>query len=376
MHDVAVIGLGAMGSAAMHFLAQRGLKVLGLEAAKPAHAGSSSHGDSRLIRLGYFEGDDYVPLGRRAYENWRALEAASGEALLQVTGVLHIGRADSKIVDGTRRACENHELPYTLLDAQRVRAQYPQFALADDEVGLFEAQGGFVRPERAIRAFLRLAENAGATLRTGERVTHLDSGDAGVTLHTEFGRYQARRVIVATGPWIAELVPQLRGRAQPIKQVVAWYRTPEGVQADPSQMPVFLRDLGQQGSYFGFGDIDGHGIKVGLHCHFREPIDPNLPNPPVNAEDLNLLDNFVARYLPTWAGQRQRADTCRYTLLPSEDFLVDLHPEDPNLVIASPCSGHGFKFASALGEALADLASDGHTQLPIQSFSFQRHGFT
>ncbi len=376
MYDVAVIGLGAMGSAATSYLAERGLKVIGLEAAQPAHAESSSHGDSRLIRLGYFEGDDYVPLGHHAYANWRRLEVASGEALLHVTGVLHLGPAGSKIVEGTRRACERHDLPYTALGAAQIRARYPQFAVDDDEVGLFEAQGGYLRPERAVYAYLNLARQAGAALRMGERVSHIDSASSGVTVHTAQGRHQARRAIIATGPWIAELVPQLRGRAQPIKQVVAWYQTPATVNAEPSQMPVFLRDLGEQGSYFGFADIDGDGIKVGRHCHLREAIDPDQPNPAVNAEDLALLDNFVARYLPTWAGRRQRADTCRYTLLPSEDFLVDLHPDDSNLVIASPCSGHGFKFASAIGQALADLASVGGTELPIQSFSFRQHGFT
>jgi sarcosine oxidase len=177
-------------------------------------------------------------------------------------------------------------------------------------------------------------------------------------------------VIVATGSWIAELVPELREHAVPIRQVVAWYQPRDGFVTQPGRMPCFLRDEGDEGSYFGFPAIGVDGVKVGRHAHFREPIDPNQPNPPVNDTDTALLDGFIGRRLPAAAGTRANATTCRYTMLPSEDFLLDLAPSSSNIVVASPCSGHGFKFTSVVGEILADLALDGGSKLPIGAFSF------
>ncbi|MCW6510196.1 N-methyl-L-tryptophan oxidase [Lichenifustis flavocetrariae] len=368
--DVAVIGLGAMGSAAVAHLASRGCRVVGLEAHYPAHALSSSHGDSRLIRLGYFEDPSYVPLLRRAYQNWRMLERQVRETLLTVTGVLEMGRPDSTIVSGARAACELHGLPFQILDPDQVQARYPVFALDDDDVGLFEPEGGYLRPERAVMAHLKVAGQAGAVLRFGEAVAAIEPDDAGVTIVSAFERLRARTVIVATGPWIAQLVPQLRGIAQPIRQVVAWYQPADAFVTLPERMPVFLRDEGAAGSYFGFPSIGTDGFKVGKHAHFHEPIDPNLPNPPVNDTDTALLDGFAHRRLPGAAGVRAGSTTCRYTMLPGEDFLMDLHPSEKRVIVASPCSGHGFKFASVAGEILADLATQGGTALPIELFSF------
>jgi sarcosine oxidase len=371
--DVAVIGLGAMGSAALSSAAARGAKAIGIEAHFPAHALSSSHGDSRLIRLGYFEDPSYVPLLKCAYENWRSLEARLRAEILTVTGVLQIGAPESKIVSGTRASCEMHGLPHELLDKGAMKRRFPAFELEDGEVGLLDPQGGYVRPEAAIMGYLKLAAEDGAALHFGERVVAIEPDDAGVTIVSTTGRYRARKVIVATGAWIAELVPQLRPHAQPIRQVVAWYQPRDGFVAEPQRMPCFLRDEGANGSFFGFPAIGIDGVKVGRHAHFREPIDPEAPNPAVNATDTALLDGFVAKRLPDAASFRVRATTCRYTMLPSEDFLIDTLPGQPNVVVSSACSGHGFKFASVVGEILADLALQGASALPTDLFSFEKH---
>jgi sarcosine oxidase len=371
--DVAVIGLGAMGSSAAAFAASRGAKVIGLEAYFPAHPLSSSHGDSRLIRLGYFEDPSYVPLLQRAYENWRALEAQLRTDILTVTGVLQIGAPDSKIVSGTRASCEMHGLAHQILDKQEMARRFPAFALDDGEIGLLDPQGGYVRPEAAIMGYLKLAAEHGAALHFGEPVLSIDQGGNGVTIVSGTATYRARKVIVATGAWIAELVPQLRSRAVPIRQVVAWYQPSDGFVAGPQRMPCFLRDDGEGGSYFGFPNIGIDGVKVGRHAHFREPIDPRAPNPPVNEADTALLDSFVRKRLPHAASMRARATTCRYTMLPSEDFLIDHVPGAPDVVVSSACSGHGFKFTSVIGELLADLALEGGSTLPHGLFSFARH---
>lgn len=371
--DVAVIGLGAMGSAAASFAAARGAHVLGIEAHFPAHALSSSHGDSRLIRLGYFEDPSYVPLLRRAYENWRSLEARLRADILTVTGVLQIGRPDSKIVSGTKASCDLHDLTHEILDKAEMARRYPAFALEDGEIGLLDPQGGYIRPEAAIMGYLKLAAEDGAELHFGERVTAIEPDEDGVDILTTTGRYRARKVVVATGAWIAELVPELATHAVPIRQVVAWYQPEDGFAAQPGRMPCFLRDEGENGSYFGFPAIGIDGVKIGRHAHFREPIDPIAANPPVNEADTALLDGFARTRLPKVASTRMRATTCRYTMLPSEDFLIDFSPAHRNVVVSSACSGHGFKFTSVIGEILSDLALDGGSALPTSLFTFERH---
>ncbi len=371
LFDVAVVGLGAMGSAAIAHLAARGVKVIGIDAYYPAHALSSSHGDSRLIRLGYFEDPSYVPLLQRAYANWRTLEARLCGDILTTTGVLQIGKPDSKIVSGTKKSCALHNLPLETLDSGEMRRRFPVFSLDEDEIALLDPQGGYLRPEAAVMGYLKLAASDGAALHFGERVTAIEPGGDGVTIISATGRYSASKVIIATGSWIGELVPALRDHAVPIKQVVAWYQPTDGFMTMPQRMPVFIRDEGENGSFFGFPAIGVDGIKIGRHAHFREPIDPNQPNPPVNERDTHLLDSFINHRLPAAAGVRVRSATCRYTMLPSEDFLLDLLPGDKRIVVASPCSGHGFKFTSVVGEILADLALDGGTNLPIGAFSFK-----
>lgn len=372
--DVAVVGLGAMGSAALSFLSARGVKAIGIEAYHPAHGLSSSHGDSRLIRLGYFEDPSYVPLLKRAYLNWRALEAQLRADILTETGVLQIGKPDSKIVSGTRASCKLHGLAYEELDPDAMAARFPAFQLDADEMAILDPRGGYLRPEAAVAGYLRLAAEDGAVLHFGEKVTAIEPDDAGVTIVSADARYRAKTVIVSTGAWIAELVPDLAAHAQPIRQVVAWYQPRDGFVTRPERMPCFLRDEGEGGSYFGFPAIGIDGVKVGRHAHFHEPIDPNQPNPPVNDRDTALLDGFIGKRLPAAAGLRVNAITCRYTMLPSEDFLIDLLPGDPRVVVASPCSGHGFKFTSVVGEILADLALDGGTALPVSAFSFAAMG--
>lgn len=368
--DVAVIGLGAMGANAAAQLAARGLKVIGIERFWPNHDRGSSHGDSRLIRLGYFEDPAYVPLLRRAYANWRALEARAREDLLTITGVLQIGRPDDPIVKGTLASCKLHGLAHELLDPQAMRERFPAFQLDDDEVAVFEPQGGFLRPEKAVMAALRLAGADGAALHFGERVLAIEPSDAGIRIVSDTGTYRAGKVIVATGSYIADLIPDLAGLATPIRQVVGWYHPRDTLATALGRMPAFLRDEGSAGSFFGFPALGPEGVKIGKHAHFHEAIDPEQPNPPVNEADRALLHDFITRRLPAAAGSPSGYVTCRYTMLPGDDFLIDVLPSELNIIVASPCSGHGFKFASVVGEILADLAADGETALPIDAFSF------
>ena len=371
-YDVAVIGLGAMGSAALSFLAARGVRVIGFEAASPAHGLGSSHGDSRLIRLGYFEDPSYVPLLHRAYENWRSLETRLRERILHVTGVLQIGKPDSKIITGTRASCDMHNLSCDELSADQMRKRFPVFGLEDDEIALLDPQGGWLKPEAAIWGYLRMAAADGAALHMGTKVDQIDPDDNGVNIVAGEHTYRAGKVIVATGSWISQLIPALQNIANPIRQVVAWYRPANGFATDPVRMPAFLRDEGENGSFFGFPEIGPDGVKIGRHAHFMESINPDAPNPAVNDADRALLDTFAAKSLPGMNGRRVNETTCRYTMLPGEDFLLDHLPGENRVIVASPCSGHGFKFTSVIGEILADQATKGGTDLPVDAFTFDR----
>lgn len=368
-YDVIVVGLGAMGAHASMTLAARGARVLGIERFWPAHDRGSHHGDSRIIRLGYFEDPCYVPLLHRAYAAWNEIEARSGAELLHITGVLQIGRPQDKLVSGVLASCRLHGLAHEILDARQMAARFPAFQLDEDEVAVLEPRGGYLDPERAVLTALRLAGASGAHLRFGEAVHDIAPHAGGVRVRTASGEVTARRAIVAAGSYIAGLVPELAGIAQPIRTVVGWFAPDQPGHTALGAMPVFLRQEGDK-SFFGFPALGQDGVKIGRHGHFGEPIDPEQPNPPVNERDRALIEDFARRRLPAIHQTGHKFATCRYTNLPGEDFLLDFAPERPAIIVASACSGHGFKFASVIGEILADLALEGGTALPIAPFSF------
>jgi sarcosine oxidase len=368
-YDVAVIGLGAMGAHAVAELAARGQRVIGIERFGPLHERGSSHGDSRIIRLAYYEDPAYVPLLRRAYAKWALLEQRSRETLLTPTGILQIGPPDGMLIDGVRRASAEYDIAHEVLDPADARRHFPTLTVGADEVAVFEAAGAYLRPERAIAVALKLADADGAILHFNERVLAFEPGDGGVEVTTDRGRYSAGKVIVAAGSYVAGLLPEIAPYAMPIKQVVGWFDAMPPAAEALRGMPVFIVDEGGGMSFFGFPDL-GRGVKIGKHAHLMTPIDPERPNPPVTAEDRELLADFMRRRMPGVDPAGNAFVTCRYTMLPEGHFLIDFVPGQSDIIVASPCSGHGFKFASVVGEILADLAMEGTTDLPIGLFSF------
>lgn len=368
--DVIVIGLGAMGSAAIDALARRGLRVLGIERYGIAHGHGSSHGRSRAIRLAYFEDPCFVPLLRRAYSGWRDLEARSRETILTVTGTLEMGRPDGAVVAGSLASCREHGLPHRILDAAEIRARWPAFRLDDDQVGLLQPDGGFLRPEAAIRAWIGLAAEAGAGLSFNERVVSLRPEAAAVVVETDRARYRAGRVVVTAGAWAGGLVPDLAPWLRPTRQVLGWFRPPEAFPFEPGRFPVFIVDDGPDGDHYGFPAFEDASVKVARHGHLAEPVDPEAGGAPVGEADVAVLRRFLARRMPGLDAAPVRTATCTYAMLPDGFFLIDHAPADPRLIVASPCSGHGFKFAAVIGEILADIAAEGGTEAPIAPFSW------
>lgn len=371
MTSVIVVGLGAHGSAAAYHLARRGERVVGLERFARGHELGSSGGLSRIIRLAYFEHPDYVPLLRRAWELWEALAADTATDLLTRTGGLYLGAPESATVRGSLESARRHGLAHVALDGREIARRYPFFRLPPGTVGLLEDQAGFVRPERAIAAHLAQAERHGAELRFGERVVRWHAHADRVTVETDRTSYQAERLVLAVGAWM----PRLAREALPplaIERVPLFWFEP----ADPApfalgRMPVWIAE-GREGTFYGFPHLPEQGLKVARHGSGVEIEDPDHLDRAPRAVDEERLRDFLRRWLPDASGPLRHTQVCMYTKTPDEHFIIDLHPRFPNVVLASPCSGHGFKFASVVGEALADLALEGKSRLPIGFLSLAR----
>lgn len=368
--DVAVIGLGAMGSAALFHLARRGARAIGIERFAPGHDRGSSHGESRAIRLGYFEHPSYVPLARAAYENWAALERLAGETVLTKTGVLEMGRPGSVIVDGSLDASRLHGLEHDVLDAACIRRRFPQFTIPDGYTAVWQPDGGFVRPELANRLHLALAQRAGATVFANRKVEAIEPGAGNVRVVTEDGAIAAGSVIVAAGGWIGDLVPELRPKLTVTRQVLCWFEPRRPGSVALGRLPVFIVD-GEHDIAYGFPDI-GSGFKCASHHDSGILPDADSARQDAGAADEKRMRDFLDAYLPDAAGPLRAMKTCLYTKTPDEDFVLDLLPSDPRVVVASACSGHGFKFAGVIGEILADLAMRGETRHDIGRFRIDR----
>jgi sarcosine oxidase len=368
--DIAVIGLGAMGSAALFHLARRGKRAVGIERFDRGHARGSSHGESRAIRLGYFEHPSYVPLARAAYEGWYELERLTGETVLTRTGVLEMGKPGSAIVDGSLAASRLHGLEHELLHAAEIRRRYPQFTLPDNYTAVWQPDGGFVRPELANRLHLELAERAGATVIENRKVMAIEPDAHSVRIVLEDGAIEAGSVIVAAGAWIGDLVPELRRKLTVTRQVLCWFEPRRAEAVAPGNLPVFIVE-GADDIAYGFPNV-GSGFKCASHNDSGTLSHADVARQDAGPEDEKRMRDFLDAYLPDAAGPLKAMQTCMYTKTPDEDFVLDLHPSDPRIVVASPCSGHGFKFASVIGEVLADLATERTTRHDISRFRMDR----
>lgn len=364
--DIIIAGLGAVGSAVAYHLAGRGVRVLGLDRYHPPHDRGSSHGASRVIRETAFEGSHYVPLARRAYENWRRLEASAGESLLRVTGVLFVGSPESPLVAGTLASARDHGVRHETLDAGELARRYPALRRLEDAVGVLEPGGGWLDPERCVAACLRLAADGGITLRFDEPVEHWERDGEGVVITTARGRYLARRLLLAAGPWMPELLGDAGVTLSVERQIQHWFTA---ASADAAQLPVFIRQV-PEGVFYALPPA-GQDVKVAVH-HSGAATTPATVDRTVSAGEIERMRALLERYAPALAGPHRRAAVCLYTNSRDGHFVIDRHPAHPAVAVASPCSGFGFKFASAVGEMLADLLQDQTPGLDLAPFRIGR----
>jgi sarcosine oxidase len=373
--DVIVVGLGAMGSAAAYHLSKKHTKVLGLDAFTPAHDQGSSHGESRIIRQAYFEDPAYVPLVLRAYELWDQLQEECSEDLLSITGGLAIGPADGRLVSGCLKSARKYGLEHESLDSREMQRRFPQFELTENEVAVYENMAGYLRPEECIRQHLRCARNRGADLRFEEAVlswTASQSGD-GVTVTTVKETYQAKSLVISVGPWFAEFVADVSMPVMVSRRVVFWLR-PKG---DPSAFnskvfPVFLWEPEGGPFFYGIPRINETGFpKVAIHSVGEECM-PSTIDRAIHERDELAIRSAIGSRIPMVNGEIDHAVTCMYTMTADEHFIIDSHPEYPQVILAAGFSGHGFKFSPVIGEILAELVDTGTTSRDITLFSGSR----
>ena len=370
-YDVAVIGLGAMGSAALLHLARRGVRAVGIEQFAPGHDKGSSHGETRIIRLGYFEHPSYVPLLRRAYQLWRELEAECGRPLVHITGIVEIGPPDGEVVAGTLRASGEHDLPHEVLDAKAVMRRFPAFRIPDHYAGVFQPDGGFLDVEPSIAVMIALAKAAGAEVRSGEPVRAIKPIANGVTIETDRGTVEAKSTIVAAGAWVSKLLPNLLVKLNVTRQVQAWFAPQDKSAFEADRFPVFLLES-RHGVHYGFPPHDGSGVKIARHHASDHPVDPDVVDRTITSNDEALIRSAVSEHIPAANGAMIAAKTCLYTNTPDHDFIIDTLTDTSNVIVASPCSGHGFKFAPVIGEILADLVTERGTRHDISRFRMAR----
>jgi sarcosine oxidase len=370
-YDAIVLGLGAMGSATLYHLARRGARVLGIDQFAPPHHQGSSHGETRVIREAYFEHPSYVPLIQRAYVLWAELEADAREKLYLKTGGLMIGRPDSIVVTGAIRSAREHQLPHEILGTPEMLRRFPGLRPEVGMNGVLEPRAGILFPERCIAAHLRLAKSAGAEVRMNEPARSWTAQADAARVHTSAGEYSARKLVITAGAWLPRIAPRLAPKLQVERQVLLWFKTRNPAIFSPDRFPIHLWEYEPDLMFYGFPDL-GDGLKLAFH-HQGEITNADLVDRTIRDDDVARMRGLMTRFLPQAAdAPLLRGTVCLYTNTPDGHFILDRHPDHVNVILGSPCSGHGFKFASAIGEVLADFAQDRAPNLDLRLFSLQR----
>lgn len=369
--DVLVAGLGAMGSAAVDHLAATDLDVVGVDPRRPPHAEGSHHGHTRIIRKAYFEHPAYVPWVQRAYELWGQLQADVDEELFVRTGGLHVSRPGGRQTEDARYAIQEHDLVADELDHDALVDRYPAFADAPPLEAIYSPHSGFLWSQRCIRAQLDRARSRGAELHTDTGLRSFTSTPEGVRAETTDEVVEAGTLVLAVGPWLPRLAPELPVPFEIERQVQFLFEPVRHAERfEPEAFPVFAFDGADGQVYYGVS-VPGRGVKIAAH-HGGETTTPEAVDRQVRDEDVTKVRGFLASVLPDLEGPPREAMVCLYTNTPDHHFLLDWHPSEANVLVVSPCSGHGFKFAPAIGEGVADLVTEGATRQPASLFHMGR----
>jgi sarcosine oxidase len=383
--DTIILGLGAMGSAAIYQLAKRDHKVLGIDQFSPPHHYGSSHGETRIIRQAIGEGEEYVPLALRSYELWREIEREAGKELLAITGGLILERQQSNSMMHGRRnflaqtiqCATRFNIRHEILETQDIRKRYPQFAVTN-EFGYFEYETGYLRPEFCIQAQLHLAKRHGAKLQTNEKVLsiHPDRFNR-VMVKTDRAAYGADKLIIAAGSWVTQFLDLSYAQYFRVyRQVMFWFKIQNDLQNQflPGKFPIFIWvfEIGGETVFYGFPSLDGKTIKIASEQYANVTTPERVDREITDDEKNTMYKDYLLGRLPGITNACDQAASCLYTTTPDFNFVIDFYPGQPQVIIASPCSGHGFKHSAAVGEVLAELVLGGKSKIDISSFGIDR----
>ena len=372
VYDVIVLGLGANGSSALYHLSKTNKKVLGIDKFNPPHTFGSSHGQSRIIRQAYHENPFYVPFVKAAYQEWAEIEAASSKSLLLKTGGLMLGSPDSEVISGALLSAKTHGIPYEYLNSKDLKKRYPAFKVNNDTVGILEKDAGILFPEECITAYLEQAFSNGAKVRVNEAVTGIKQLNDAIEITTSLGVYFTEKLIIAAGAWTGSFTGELKLPLTVERQVLYWFKdiaTPQSVNLQPADLPVYIWEYLPQQLFYGFPDL-GDGLKI-AHHHAGKQIVPDELSQEVSREEIDHMQRIVSDYMDVQPAFNYAA-VCMYTNTPDENFIIDFHPGNKNIIIASPCSGHGFKFSSFTGKILSDMAIGNKINLDLSPFRINR----
>ncbi|MFC4802606.1 N-methyl-L-tryptophan oxidase [Neobacillus sp. GCM10023253] len=370
-YDVVVVGAGTAGMAAGYFLAKQGVKTLLIDSFDPPHSNGSHHGDTRIIRHAYGEGEQYVPMVLRAQHLWEELQQESEETVFLKTGILGIGPEDSPFMQEVVKSAKTYNLPLEMMDNASVKQRWPGFEVPEGYIGCFESSSGVLLSEKCISAFRKLALCQNAELWTNIRVENIEFQPNGVIVETSNDRVYADKCIITAGAWTGKLLKSLNIPLTPVRKTVAWFEADEE-KYNQHQFPGFYYVLPNQ-MFYGFPSIDGSGVKVG-RMDGGKNIDPDQVDRSfgIYQEDEEDLRSFVQAHLPDAAGQLKVGKVCLFTRTPDEDFIIDHHPDYPHVAIASGFSGHGFKFGSVFGEILANMTLGKKVEYDLSYFRIGR----
>lgn len=371
MYDAIILGTGGVGSAAAYHLAKRGARVLGLDRFAGGHDRGSSHGETRVIRQAYFEHPNYVPLLLRAYELWRELEAETGLELLRQVGLLQVGPPDGAVVRGVLESAQRHGLAVDSLTAEEAERRFPGFRIPAGYRGVFEPAAGYLRVERCVLAHLAAAKICGAEFRAGLTAQSWQADGSGARVVTDQGEFAVARLIITAGAWAPQMLGEQGALLHVRRKHVYWFPAADTRYHETTGCPTYLFEL-PSGIYYGFPQIDELGLKTAEHSGGSVSTDPLSDPRELDAADLSRVESFLTDHLPGVGRPMAHRSVCYYTMSPDEQFLIDRHPQHGNVFFAAGLSGHGFKFTSVLGEALAEMATKGKTDLPIDFLGLQR----
>ena len=345
--------------------------MLGIDRFAAGHDRGSSHGQTRLIRQAYYEHPDYVPLVLRAFELWAELEARVGETLYQQAGLLQIGLKQGEVLSGVRASASQHALAIEELSAAECERRFSGFRVPGSCEAIFETRAGYLLVERCVEAHAKVAVQLGAEFRAGEAVRSWRAEGGRVAVETDRAEYFADRLIVAAGAWAGPLLSDLKIPLVVRRKPLYWFRTRSDTYRADRGCPAFLYDL-PGGCFYGVPQIDPRGIKVARHSGGAVVEDPLEVDRGIDLADQEAVAAFVAEFLAGATTQCTDHTVCMYTMTPDAHFIVDRHPEYPQVSLAAGLSGHGFKFTNVLGELLCQLALDGRTSLPLDFLSCRR----